>query len=305
MSIEDSIKSVIDEQVRTTINSYVQRLSSENNSLQQRVEWTEQQLNVALERLNDHNKHFEDGELSGDKISGGTITDFRSTGIRDSADKIKLQIENNQVVVESDLEVKGTVRVKELQYYKAKCDDLDVENSVRIKGNEVLWRDRLGNSVKSSKLQEVGVLKEINVANTLTVFKNKVGINGVEPDGVFGVFSENIETIIDTVGDVGFVGTSSSNTFGIGTNREPTLFISHDNKVGIKIKKPKADLDVAGYIRYQGQTHQYSDSKPVSGNWSLGDIVWNSNPVPGGSAGWICVKAGEPGSWKTFAVIGN
>jgi len=81
------------------------------------------------------------------------------------------------------------------------------------------------------------------------------------------------------------------------------LYVSHDNKIGIKVKRPKADLDVAGYIRYQGQTHQYLNSLPTSGNWSQGDIVWNSEPQRGSVLGWVCVKPGAPGTWRSFVSI--
>jgi len=42
---------------------------------------------------------------------------------------------------------------------------------------------------------------------------------------------------------------------------------------------------------------------PTSGEHKLGDIVWNSQPSPGGYAGWICVVAGTPGTWKGFGLI--
>lgn len=53
-----------------------------------------------------------------------------------------------------------------------------------------------------------------------------------------------------------------------------------------------------------GATQQHlGASNPSIGTWSLGDIVWNSSPSSGGYAGWICVSAGTPGTWKTFGLI--
>ncbi len=48
-----------------------------------------------------------------------------------------------------------------------------------------------------------------------------------------------------------------------------------------------------------------STTAPSTGNWARGDIVWNINAAAGGSAGWICVAAGSPGTWKTFAPIAS
>ena len=303
MSIEDSIRQTVEEQVQKATRGAFSRLSSENYSLQERVRFLEGKLEEALILLKDRNRDFVKGELSGDKISGGVITEFASTGIKDSAKNVKLSVTDSMITVTNDLEVKGKIQCDTLFYYKAKTDNLDVGESIRIGGNEVLWKERLGNSVTKSRLQELGVLKELNVADTLNVFKNSVGINTTEPAGIFGIVKDGIEISTDVKGDTGFVGTANSDPFAIGSGGEPTLYISHDNKVGIKIKRPKADLDVAGYIRYQGQTQQYLDAMPTAGTWSQGDIVWNTRPERGTVLGWVCIKPGAPGTWRPFVSI--
>jgi len=42
---------------------------------------------------------------------------------------------------------------------------------------------------------------------------------------------------------------------------------------------------------------------PTAGTWNNGDRVYNVSPAAAGNAGWICVTAGTPGTWKTFADI--
>lgn len=42
---------------------------------------------------------------------------------------------------------------------------------------------------------------------------------------------------------------------------------------------------------------------PTTGTWQQGDILWNATASAGGFAGWICVTAGTPGTWKTFGAI--
>jgi hypothetical protein len=42
---------------------------------------------------------------------------------------------------------------------------------------------------------------------------------------------------------------------------------------------------------------------PTTGIWARGDIVWNSEPSAAGYIGFVCVTAGEPGTWKGFGVI--
>ena len=303
MSLESSIREIIEEQVKKTVKPLLDRQSSENYSLQTRVDWTEKKLTETLDRLKTRNNDLFDNEVSGDKIDGGTITTFSSTGIKDEANSTKLLINDEKITVEKDLYVKGQINCDTLYYQGAVATDIDLTKSIRIDGNEVLWKDRLGNSVKFSKLVEVGVLKTLNVSDTLTVEGGKVGVNTLEPGGTLGVAKDGLEVVIDVVGSTPFVGTNTSDRFSIGTNREPTLFVSHDNKIGIKVKSPKQDLDVAGPIRFQGQTHQYMSDEPKNGNHERGDIVWNSEPEPGKPLGWVCVKSGAPGTWRHFGEI--
>jgi hypothetical protein len=303
MSIEDSIRQTVQEQVESATKSKLSRINSETYSLSERIKFLESKLEEALILLKDRNRAFAPGEISGDKISGGRISNFQSQGIIDEAKDIKLRVKDEKIEIDSSVEINGELRCTTLYYYQARTDNLDVKNSIRIDRNEVLWRDRLGNSVTKSKLQEVGVLNELNVADTLQVFKNKVGVGLLEPVGPFGVAKNGIEIATDVKGDTGFVGTVDSTPFSIGVSNEPTLFVSHDNRIGIKVKRPKADLDVAGYIRYQGQTQQYLEHSPDSGTWSQGDIVWNTAPQRGSVLGWVCVKPGAPGTWRPFVSI--
>jgi hypothetical protein len=48
---------------------------------------------------------------------------------------------------------------------------------------------------------------------------------------------------------------------------------------------------------------EYLNNQPLTGRWLIGDIVWNTSPVAGGTAGWICTASGTPGTWKTFGSI--
>ena len=303
MSIEDSIKDMVEASVKAHTLPLVQRLQQNNTVLEQKLTWAEKKLNETMELLRNRNMQIEDRELSGNKIDGGLITNFESTGIKDTASRKVVDVNDEGAIVHKDLEVKGKIFATTLQYHSANVDNLDVNTSVRIGANEVLWKDRLGNSVKHSQLRQVGTLDHLNVNDTLRVEGSRVGVGTAEPVSKFGVKDNEIEVGIGAKGDTGFVGTVNSDTFAIGSGDEPTLFVSHDNRIGIKIKRPKADLDVAGYIRYQGQTQQYLDKIPTSGNWSQGDIVWNSEPQRGSVLGWVCVKPGAPGTWRPFVSI--
>ncbi len=48
---------------------------------------------------------------------------------------------------------------------------------------------------------------------------------------------------------------------------------------------------------------QGSFTTTSSGTWAVGDKVWNTTPVAGGTVGWVCTTAGSPGTFKTFGTI--
>ena len=89
-----------------------------------------------------------ENSISGDAITGGRITDFASSGIHDKADSVQLVIENDHIEVAKDLHIKGTVKVENLQYVQAQVPKLNVTDAIMIDHNEVIWKDRLGKSVK-------------------------------------------------------------------------------------------------------------------------------------------------------------
>lgn len=45
----------------------------------------------------------------------------------------------------------------------------------------------------------------------------------------------------------------------------------------------------------------WASAAPTIGNWRRGDVVWNTGASAGGSPGWVCVTAGNPGTWKAMA----
>jgi hypothetical protein len=55
--------------------------------------------------------------------------------------------------------------------------------------------------------------------------------------------------------------------------------------------------------RTQMRWRGLSTSAPATGDYIQGDIVWNSAPTAGGTLGWVCTTAGNPGTWKTFGGI--
>ena len=44
-------------------------------------------------------------------------------------------------------------------------------------------------------------------------------------------------------------------------------------------------------------------AKPTSGEWAIGDVVFNQAPAVGEPLAWICTAAGTPGTWAMTAPL--
>lgn len=65
----------------------------------------------------------------------------------------------------------------------------------------------------------------------------------------------------------------------------------------------KLQVDVAGVTRLNNRGLNWSSTIPTTDYWNVGEVVYNTNPIPGGYLGWVCVASGTPGTWKGFGLI--
>lgn len=271
---------------------------------------------IALQQIDLHKN-----ALSGDLIHGGTITDFTSAGIRDEADSLVLKVTNDSIEVQKDLNVKGTIRVENLEYVQAQVPKLNVQEAIMIDHNEVIWKTALGKSVKKSHLNELGILKNLQVRDAFYVADGRVGVNTTAPSADFSVNSGGYEIITRMHESNAFVGTHSHVAFAIGTDDTPRLTCRANGdvvvgseigkpvnlnvfgKVGIGVKHPFHTLEVAGSLKFSERVFTSGLQEPKEGRWDTGSVVWNEQPALNHPVGWVCVKGGKPGNWRPFGQI--
>ena len=259
-----------------------------------------------------------ENSISGDAIHGGVITDFNSRGIVDESHGIQLTVKDDLVQIEKDLVVKGTVTVENLKYVEAQVPKLNVTDAIMIDHNEVLWKDTLGKSVKSSSLTQLGVLNNLQVSKTLYASENRVGINTQAPSAEFSVNVDGYEVITTMHEKNAYVGTHMPVPFSIGTDNTARIIcksngdivlgdkennISVMGKLGVGANNPQESLHVVGNIKFSDRTFASGDYAPTVGRWDTGSIVWNNKPEINQPVGWVCVKGGTPGSWRSFGKI--
>jgi hypothetical protein len=276
---------------------------------------------VAEKRVDVRQVDVYENSISGDAIHGGRITDFNSTGIKDQAESVQITVKDDKIEIKNNLEVKGTVTVENLKYVEAQVPKLNVTEAVMIDHNEVIWKDTLGKSVKSSSLTQLGILKNLQVDKTLFASQQRVGINTEAPSAEFSVNVDGYEVITTMHEKNAYVGTHSPAAFAIGTDNtaritcksngdivlgnenDSSTNVSVRGKLGIGAKNPQESLHVVGNIKFAERTFSAGSQAPTEGRWDTGSIVWNDRPELNQPIGWVCVKGGTPGSWRPFGQI--
>jgi len=215
------------------------------------------------------------------------------------------------------------------RFFSSETIDLNKDRYFSINGSKVLSEDEIGPTVTKSTLREVGILKGLLVDGDVRInqylFYNstmdRLGIGTDMPHAALSVAEMGIEVMVGTDDNLkGMIGTFGPIDFNIVTDNTSRITIgasgnivlgnagksvSIPGKLGVGVKNidPNVDLHVAGPVRLNNHLQLYASEAPTEGVFTVGDIVWNSEPRQGKFVGWVCVSAGNPGSWLAFGEI--
>jgi hypothetical protein len=208
--------------------------------------------------------------------------------------------------------------------------DISKDSAYHIGGEAVLSATGLGNSVRDSKLRSVGTLDGLDVAGHVAfgdgfrynVETDRLGLGTEQPNGNLAIQGWASEFIIDVDDTDISVGAFSNSGLHLITDNTPRISIAKTGKIEFGIRgSNSADVNIHGKlgvgvttvddvsiesngpVRFEGKKFAVAGNVPEAGSWNKGDIVWNSDPRPTSYVGWICVKSGTPGDWKTFGAI--
>jgi hypothetical protein len=73
--------------------------------------------------------------------------------------------------------------------------------------------------------------------------------------------------------------------------------------IGVSTVSNGIALETNGPVKFQNKKMEVGDGIPTIGLYNQGDIVWHDAPTPGGNLGWICIRTGTPGEWRSFGSI--
>ena len=176
-----------------------------------------------------------------------------------------------------------------------RTEGIDFE-TVKV-GNEYLIAGKtLSSNVTESNLQKLGKLTDLKVIgsasfnnDTLTVLKNRVGVNTESPEGALSVWDEEVSIIAGKYkNQEGYIGTSRNQAMNIGINKDPQVTLNTDGITAIK------KLRVGQYrISHNTEVPNWSGTK--------GDVVFNASPsVENSVFAWVCLGNFK---WKVIRAV--
>jgi uncharacterized protein (UPF0218 family) len=194
--------------------------------------------------------------------------------------------------------------------------DLGINKIYSINRKTVLSATELGETVVNSNLKTLGDLNSLNVVGDVVIpslsikdrkveFSNSVNINS--GNGNLRITSSSIEADefqLIRNSNVDFEVTNDH--IQLGNQNSSNRVISAHGRLAVNITNPQPDaaFSVDGLVIINGKKFANGSQEPLSGAWSKGDIVWNTNPQETSYIGWVCTMTGTPGTWKSFGYIG-
>lgn len=171
---------------------------------------------------------------------------------------------------------------------------IDFDN-VKVDGVALVKDGALASSIQSSKLTSVGTLQSLTVAGdtnlneTVTVNRNRLGINTQEPDMALSLWDEEVAISAGKFkNQTGFIGTTRKQGLAIGVNKNAAIEI---NDTGLTtIKQVQIGLHK---ISHGNEVPNYSGIK--------GDVVFNADPtVDNPVFAWQCLGGFR---WKVIRAV--
>lgn len=182
--------------------------------------------------------------------------------------------------------------------------DLAAEKYYSIENTMVLSKGSLGPTVADSNLTSLGVLKSLQVAGdaaiarTLSTSRLEVGRFAVDENRL-----ESQRSFTVTVNGLEELVLGSNIVIGNSSNAQRPVTVYGQLSIGATNPEPGVALTVEGTVSIGGKKFTTGRAAPVSGAYTKGDIVWNTDPKAGDYIGWVCITTGTPGAWLPFGGI--
>jgi len=265
-----------------------------------------------------------------------TVEDMRMQSLT----SVEFNAEGEGSIYGKGLQWRGAGPTKQLVYranpdriWTSESIDLNADASYMIGNTPVISQTELGSSIRTSSLVQVGTLNNLRTSGNLSidgyVFYNSdsesLGLGTDSPNGKLSIATLDSEFIVDTEARAVKIGTWTTDDLKIVTDDTTRLVIRANGSIdlgdpegseskvsvhgrlgiGVNNVEEGVSLSTNGPVKFENKKFMIGSSEPDSGTFRQGDIVWNDNPIPTAYIGWVCIRAGNPGSWKPFGQIGK
>lgn len=202
------------------------------------------------------------------------------------------------------------------KFWSTESIDLADTKNYSINGNSVLSSSTLGNGVIYSNLITLGALQNLTVNGETSLLGNVDASNSLL--SVKEILINNsgkslgiTNTSIKSSGDIALISqenviiANANNGIQIGdpANIRKPVQIFGPLSINIQNPDPTLSFSVSGDVNVGGKRFTNGTGIPKSGDFTLGDICWNTNPQASSYIGWVCVSSGTPGQWAPFGLI--
>ena len=282
--------------------------------------------------------NFKDFKISGNKIKGGIIENFGSTGIEDRATDVRLTLFDHAAVFERpvftpEVQVKGSLTVDGELILKGSIDPTQpafltlvahAKDQVKQEINEELFQG-FSNTIHKNLVEHGIDLDRITQGGKEIVKGNQIGYHITDSNlqrlGIVKDFQTTGESLLSQTLYV------TNKRVGVNTIDPSSALAIWDEEVEIITAKRKQDTGYIGTTRHQrmilGSNNKENISLNTDGSVEIeqlsignipmssasvtpnyegitGAIVWNESPSLGGAVGWVCLGGTR---WAKFGKI--
>jgi len=196
--------------------------------------------------------------------------------------------------------------------------DLAEGRSFSISGQSVLSGAALGPSVIYSNLITVGSLQNLQVSGHTVLNSDVTATQGTTQlrDVIIVDNADRIDlsaTKLNAFGDFGITTqrlnivshVNGSIIIGDASNTRKPVRVFGPLSVNTQNPDPRMSLTVPGDVSIGGSVQTRGTAAPELGEYTAGDICWNTSPTANSYVGWVCVTGGNPGHWIGFGLIAS
>lgn len=278
--------------------------------------------------------------LSGDRVAGGIIRNFNSTGIQDSATDCRITILDESTVIENqllsnglrvvgDTSLEGTIRIvgqldKTTDFYQTLV--AETAQQVGSSLNDALFAGFSDKVFDLIKTQGISVDK-LSVGDKLLIEGGKKLSANIQDSNLRTVGNlKELQVDGELMVNNGSIYVGKKRV-GINTVEPGGALSVWDGEIEFEVSKASENVGYIGLPRKQdlvigvnsqknirvlsnggteikklhlGAMSFESDSAPPNYAGTKGAVVFNSNPSEGGPMGWVCLGGAK---WANFGII--